>query len=71
MIGHCIVWFVSDIQISLRVKIQSLSLLLSSCENFRPLAEAKCHVVWKMIVNAKSPNGSVVRVFFLQAGDRG
>ena len=36
--------------ISLRFKIQSLSLLWSSCENFRPLAEAKCHTVWKMIV---------------------
>ena len=36
--------------ISLRFKIQSLSLLWSSCENFRPLAEAKCHTLWKMIV---------------------
>ena len=43
-------WFVFDMVISLRLKIQSLSLLWSSCENFRPLAEAKCHTVWKMIV---------------------
>ena len=26
----------------------SLSLLWSSCDNLRPLAEAKCHAVWKM-----------------------
>ena len=49
-IGHCIVYIVFDMLISLRLKIQSLSLLWSSCENFRPLAEAKCHTVWKMIV---------------------
>ena len=49
-IGHCIVWFVFDVQISLRSKIQSLSLLWSLCKNFRPLAEAKCHAVWQMIV---------------------
>ena len=49
-IGHCIVYFVFDMLISLRLKIQSLSLLWSSCENFRSLAEAKCHTVWKMIV---------------------
>ena len=49
-IGHCIVWFVFDMQISLILKIQSLSLLWSLCENFRPLAEAKCQAVWKMIV---------------------
>ena len=49
-IGHFIVCFVFDMLISLRLKIQSLSLLWSSCENFRPLAEAKCHTVWKMIV---------------------
>ena len=50
VIGHCIVWFLFDMHISLRLKIQSLSLLWSSCENFRPLDEAKCHAVWKMIV---------------------
>ena len=44
------IWFVFDTLISLRLKIQSLSLLWSSCENFRLLAEAKCHTVWKMIV---------------------
>ena len=49
-IGHCIVYFVFDMLISLRLKIQSLSLLWSPCENFRPLAEAKCHTLWKMIV---------------------
>ena len=49
-IGYCIVYFVFDMLISLILKIQSLSLLWSSCENFRPLAEAKCHTVWKMIV---------------------
>ena len=38
-------------QISLRLKIQSLALLWSSCENFRPLAEAKCQTVWKTIVS--------------------
>ena len=49
-IGHCTVWFVFDMQISLILKIQSLSLLWSLCENFRPLAEVKCHAVWKIIV---------------------
>ena len=53
-IGHCIVLinFVFDM-LSFRLKIQSLSLLCSSCENSRPLAEAKCHTVtvWKMIVD--------------------
>ena len=50
-IGHCIVWFVFDMLISFKLKIQSLSLLWWSCEKFRPLAEAMCHTVWKMIVN--------------------
>ena len=31
-IGHCIVWFLFDILISLRLNFQSLSLLWSSCE---------------------------------------
>ena len=34
----------------LRLKIELLSLLRSSGENFRPLVEAKCHAVLKMIV---------------------
>ena len=50
VIGHCIGRFLFDMQISLILKIQSLSLLWSSCENFRPLAEAKFHAVWKIIV---------------------
>ena len=44
------VGFPFDMQISLILKIQSLSVWKSSCENFRLLAEAKRHTVWKMIV---------------------
>ena len=39
VISHCIVRFAVDMRISLRLKMQSLSLLGSSCDNFRPLAE--------------------------------
>ena len=49
-----LVGFLFDIQISLILKIQSLSVWTSSCENFGLLAEAKCHTVWKMIVLYKS-----------------
>ena len=42
--------FLFDMQLSLILKIQSLSVWKSSCENFSLLAEAKCHTVWKMIV---------------------
>ena len=37
-------------QFSLILKIQSISVKKSSCENLSLLAEAKCHTVWKMIV---------------------
>ena len=47
---HCIVWFVFDMQISLILKIQSLSLLWSI-----PLIEAKCHAVGKIIVSYYAP----------------
>ena len=42
--------FLFDMQISLILKIQSLYVWKSSCENFSLLAAAKCHIVWKMIV---------------------
>ena len=45
-----LVGFLSDMQISLILKIQSISVWKSSCENFCLLAEAKCHAFWKMIV---------------------
>ena len=43
-------WFVIDMQISLRLKIQSLALLWSSCEKFTLLAKLECHAFLKMIV---------------------
>ena len=65
-----LVYFVFDMLISWRLKIQSLSLLWSSCENFRPLAEAKCHTVWKMIVDyGWFKLGSVVLFAFKTAED--
>ena len=53
-IGQHIVGFLFDMQISLILKIQSLSVWKSSCENFCLLAEAKYHAVWKMIVVIKN-----------------
>ena len=55
--AHCVrlvsvlVDFLFDMQISLILKIQSLSVWKLSCENISLLAEAKCHTVWKMIVD--------------------
>ena len=54
VIGHYIVWFLFDLQISLRLEIHLLSLSWSSCENFRSLAEAECNAVPKMIVQTIS-----------------
>ena len=57
----CIVWIVFDMQISLILKIQSISVKKSSCENLSLLAEAKCHAVWKMIVPVVCFGGRVLR----------
>ena len=49
-------------RISLILKIQSISIYESLCENSCLLDEAKCHTVWKMIVSFVSSR--IFNVFF-------
>ena len=57
MIGQCLlVGFLFDMQISLILKTHSIAVHESSCENTSLLVEAKCHAVWKMVVEEKRQN---------------
>ena len=48
MIGQCINWLSVWYLQTLSLKIQSISVFKSSCENFSLFFEAKCLTVWKI-----------------------
>ena len=52
VISYVLFGFLFDMQISLRLKIQSFSVSRASFENFTLLVEVECSAVWKMVVSA-------------------